>query len=54
DIDLECLSAFEQRLFKKSAQSGSTGNFRWGLDAENHQDSWDPYAGLPSHWNHED
>ncbi|KAG1834009.1 hypothetical protein DFJ58DRAFT_750229 [Suillus subalutaceus] len=26
----------------------------WGLDAGNHQDDWDPYAGLPSHWNHED
>ncbi|KAG1845162.1 hypothetical protein F4604DRAFT_1595818, partial [Suillus subluteus] len=25
-----------------------------GLDAGNHQDGWDPYAGLPSHWNHED
>ncbi|KAG1745694.1 hypothetical protein EDB19DRAFT_1632070, partial [Suillus lakei] len=54
DVDLECLSAFEQRLFEKSAQSGSAGNFQWGLDAGNHQDSWDPYAGLPSHWNHED
>ncbi|KAG1752795.1 hypothetical protein EDB19DRAFT_2035386 [Suillus lakei] len=54
DVDLECLSAFEQRLFEKSARSGSAGNFQWGLDAGNHQDSWDPYAGLPSHWNHED
>ncbi|KAG1888421.1 hypothetical protein F4604DRAFT_1532189, partial [Suillus subluteus] len=43
-------------LFKKSAQSGSAGNYQWGLrlDAGNHQDGWDPYAGLPSHWNHED
>ncbi|KAG1717558.1 hypothetical protein EDB19DRAFT_2001825 [Suillus lakei] len=54
DVDLECLSAFEQHLFEKSARSGSAGNFQWGLDAGNHQDSWDPYAGLPSHWNHED
>ncbi|KAG1718478.1 hypothetical protein EDB19DRAFT_1837982 [Suillus lakei] len=29
-------------------------NHQRGLDAGNHQDSWDPYAGLPSHWNHED
>ncbi|KAG1755805.1 hypothetical protein EDB19DRAFT_1625105, partial [Suillus lakei] len=26
----------------------------WGLDAGNHQDGWDPYAGLPSHWNRKD
>jgi hypothetical protein len=54
DVDLECLSVFEQRLFEKSAQSGSAGNYQWGLDAGNHQDGWDPYAGLPSHWNHDD
>ncbi|KAG0708468.1 hypothetical protein DFH29DRAFT_795223, partial [Suillus ampliporus] len=28
--------------------------YQWGLDAGNHQGSWDPYAGLPSHWNHKD
>ncbi|KAG1758355.1 hypothetical protein EDD22DRAFT_956979 [Suillus occidentalis] len=33
DVDLECLSVFEQRLFEKSAQSGSAGNYQWGLDA---------------------
>ncbi|KAG1765239.1 hypothetical protein EDD22DRAFT_755237, partial [Suillus occidentalis] len=54
DVDLECLSVFEQRLFEKSAQSGSAGNYQWGLDAGNHQDGWDPYAGLPSYWNHND
>ncbi|KAG1854530.1 hypothetical protein F4604DRAFT_1533699, partial [Suillus subluteus] len=47
---------FEQRLFEKSAQSGSAGNYqsRWGLDAGNHQYGWNPYAGLPSHRNHKD
>ncbi|KAG0691978.1 hypothetical protein DFH29DRAFT_1074083 [Suillus ampliporus] len=54
DVDLECLSVFEERLFEKSARSGSAGNYQWGLDAGNHQGGWDPYAGLPSHWNHED
>ncbi|KAG1777063.1 hypothetical protein EV702DRAFT_970383 [Suillus placidus] len=54
DVDLECLSVFEHRLFEKSARSGSAGNYQWGLDAGNHQDDWDPYAGLLSHWNHED
>jgi hypothetical protein len=48
DVDLEYLLVFEQRLFEKSAQSGSAGNYQWGLDAENHQDGWDPYAELPS------
>ncbi|KAG1852182.1 hypothetical protein F4604DRAFT_1592098, partial [Suillus subluteus] len=43
DVDLECLSVFKQRLFEKSAQSGSAGNYWWGLDAGNHQDGWDPY-----------
>ncbi|KAG2346981.1 hypothetical protein BDR05DRAFT_958441 [Suillus weaverae] len=54
DVDQECLSVFEQRLFEKLAESGSAGNYQWGLDAGSHQDGWDPYAGLPSHWNHED
>ncbi|KIK33549.1 hypothetical protein CY34DRAFT_813525, partial [Suillus luteus UH-Slu-Lm8-n1] len=30
DVDLECLSVFEQRLFEKSAQSGSAGNYHAG------------------------
>ncbi|KAG1758303.1 hypothetical protein EDD22DRAFT_1052583 [Suillus occidentalis] len=42
-VDLECLSVFEQRLFEKSAQSDSAGNYQWGLG-----------AGLPSYWNHND
>ncbi|KAG0699217.1 hypothetical protein DFH29DRAFT_809348, partial [Suillus ampliporus] len=50
DVDLECLSVFEECLFEKSARSGSAGNYQWGLDAGNHQGGqWDPYAGLPSH-----
>ncbi|KAG1853927.1 hypothetical protein DFJ58DRAFT_660657, partial [Suillus subalutaceus] len=32
----------------------SAGNYQWNLDAGNHQHGWDPYTGLPSHWNHED
>jgi len=27
---------------------------KWGLDAGNHQDGWDPYAELPPHRNQED
>ncbi|KAG1720496.1 hypothetical protein EDB19DRAFT_1835954 [Suillus lakei] len=46
DVDLECLLVFEQRLFEKSAQSGSAGKYQWDLDAVNHQDGWDLYAGF--------
>ncbi|KAG1886968.1 hypothetical protein F4604DRAFT_1494830, partial [Suillus subluteus] len=53
DVDLECLSVLEQHLFEKSAQLGSAGNHQWDLNAGNHQHGWDPYAGLPSHLNHE-
>ncbi|KAG1836093.1 hypothetical protein DFJ58DRAFT_670008 [Suillus subalutaceus] len=49
DVDLECLSVFEQRLFEKLAQSCSAGNYQWGLDDGNHQHGWDSYAGFPSH-----
>ncbi|KAG1739344.1 hypothetical protein EDB19DRAFT_1828911 [Suillus lakei] len=34
------------RLFEKSAQSGSAGKYQWDLDAVNHQDGWDLYAGF--------
>jgi hypothetical protein len=54
DVDLECLSIFKQHLFEKLAQSGSAGNYKWGLDTGNHQDSWDPHAEPPSYWNHND
>ncbi|KAG2340693.1 hypothetical protein BDR05DRAFT_1002308 [Suillus weaverae] len=33
DAQEECLSVFEQRLLEKLAQSGSAGNYQWGLDA---------------------
>ncbi|KAG2348386.1 hypothetical protein BDR05DRAFT_956984 [Suillus weaverae] len=42
DIDLECPPVFEQRLFEKSAQSDSAGNYQWGLDAGTHMLGFDP------------
>ncbi|KAI0683221.1 hypothetical protein BC835DRAFT_1296586, partial [Cytidiella melzeri] len=54
DVDHECLTLFEERLFERSREAGIAGWYQWGLDAGEHQESWDPYAGLPSHWNHGD
>ncbi|TFK79453.1 hypothetical protein K466DRAFT_505521 [Polyporus arcularius HHB13444] len=50
DVDAESLRAFEQRLFEWSSESGIAGFEQWGLDAGEHQDRWNPYAGLPSDW----
>ncbi|KAG1896367.1 uncharacterized protein F5891DRAFT_958746, partial [Suillus fuscotomentosus] len=53
DVDLECLSILEQRMFELSLAAGA-GNEQWGKDAGTHQDRWNPYEGLPEHWNHGD
>ncbi|KAG2142396.1 hypothetical protein DEU56DRAFT_793959 [Suillus clintonianus] len=45
DIDLECLGILRSR---------SAGNEQWEKDAGAHQDRWNPYEGLPEHWNHGD
>ncbi|KAJ7474341.1 hypothetical protein FB451DRAFT_1467183 [Mycena latifolia] len=54
DVDHECLGFFEERLFENSMRAGRAGNQQWGLDMGPHQDSWNPYANIPTHWNHED
>ncbi|KAG2076574.1 hypothetical protein BDR04DRAFT_1003039 [Suillus decipiens] len=54
DIDLECLSILEQRMFELSLAAGAAGDEQWGKDAGAHQDQWNPYEGLPKHWNHGD
>ncbi|KAF9522922.1 hypothetical protein CPB83DRAFT_863752 [Crepidotus variabilis] len=41
-------------MFEQSARAGIAGNHQWGLDAGDHQDGWDPYGGLPDHFNHHD
>lgn len=51
DVDHECLSALEERMFTDSVEAGAAGNQQWGLDAGSHQNGWNPYEGLPSHWN---
>jgi hypothetical protein len=54
DVDKECLSTFEERLFEYSKRTGVAGYHQWGLDAGPHQDGWNPYHNLPYEWNHED
>lgn len=54
DVDLECLSNLEERIFENSFEAGVAGNQQWGLDVGPHQNHWEPYVGLPSSWIHED
>ncbi|KAG2335356.1 hypothetical protein BDR05DRAFT_1036091, partial [Suillus weaverae] len=54
DVDLECVGILEQRMFEESLAAGAAGNEQWGKDAGTHQDRWNPYEGLPEHWNHGD
>ena len=54
DIDKECLSILEEGLFTRSQAAGQAGSYQWGLDAGDHQNRWNPYDDLPSHWYHDD
>ncbi len=51
---MECLERLEEEMFERSALAGNAGDYQWGLDAGDHQDGWNPYAGTPEHWNHND
>ena len=50
DVDRECLTKLEEEMFERSKAAGIAGEYQWGLDAGDHQDTWNPYDGLPSHW----
>jgi hypothetical protein len=54
DVECECLARLEEELFERSRAAGIAGDYQWGLDAGDHQEAWNPYAGLPAHWHHED
>ncbi|KAJ7577596.1 hypothetical protein C8J56DRAFT_798500 [Mycena floridula] len=41
-------------MFTDSADAWKAGYYQWGLNAGPHQDGWNPYVGLPSHWSHDD
>ena len=52
NVDLLCLEGLEEQMFERSALAGNAGHLQWGLNAGHHQDGWNPYAGIPDHWNH--
>ncbi|KAF9460088.1 hypothetical protein BDZ94DRAFT_1378544 [Collybia nuda] len=52
DVDKESLARLEEEMFEVSVEAGIAGHYQWGLDSGSHQDFWDPYSGLPEHWNH--
>jgi hypothetical protein len=50
DVDLECLTALEARMFEDSEEAGPAGNQQWGLDAGQHHRWWDVYLNIPNEW----
>ncbi|KAF9552714.1 hypothetical protein CPC08DRAFT_768097 [Agrocybe pediades] len=50
DVDLNCLAYLEGEMFVNSAGAGVAGNQQWGLDADDHEHGWNPYADLPAGW----
>ncbi|KAI0681781.1 hypothetical protein BC835DRAFT_1204103, partial [Cytidiella melzeri] len=54
DVDHECLSLLEEHMFVCSVEAGIAGYQQWGLDVGDHQERWNPYLDLPTHWNHGD
>lgn len=50
DVERECLAKLEEEMFERSKAAGIAGEYQWGLDGGDHQDSWNPYDGLPSEW----
>jgi hypothetical protein len=54
DVECECLARLEEEMFERSQAAGIAGDYQWGLDAGDHQEAWNPYAGLPAHWHHDD
>ncbi|KAG1881906.1 hypothetical protein C8R48DRAFT_682665 [Suillus tomentosus] len=43
DVDLECLTALEARMFEDSEEAGPAGKQQWGLDAGQHHRRWNVY-----------
>ncbi|KAG1793398.1 hypothetical protein EV424DRAFT_1605364 [Suillus variegatus] len=50
DVNLECLTALEARMFEDSEEAGPAGNQQWGLDAGQHHRQWNVYLGIPDEW----
>ncbi|CAA7270203.1 unnamed protein product [Cyclocybe aegerita] len=54
DVDRDSLERLEEQMFERSERAGVAGHYQWGLDSGDHQGGWDPYQGLPYHWNRGD
>jgi hypothetical protein len=50
EIPRECLANLEEEMFERSKAVGIAGEYQWGLDTGDHQDSWNSYDSLPSEW----
>ncbi|KAG1884367.1 hypothetical protein F4604DRAFT_1978282 [Suillus subluteus] len=50
DVDLECLTTLEARMFEDSEEAGLASNRQWGLDAGQHHRRWDVYFNIPTEW----
>ncbi|KAG1770546.1 hypothetical protein EV702DRAFT_1202312 [Suillus placidus] len=50
DVDLECLTTLEARMFEDSEEAGPAGNQQWGLDAGQHHRRWNVYLNIPNEW----
>jgi hypothetical protein len=50
DVDLECLTTLEARMFEDSEEAGPASNQQWGLDAGQHHRRWGVYLNIPNKW----
>ncbi|KAG1889186.1 hypothetical protein F4604DRAFT_1673878 [Suillus subluteus] len=50
DVDLECPTTLEVRMFEDSEDAGPAGNQEWGLDAGQHHRWWNVYLNIPTEW----
>ncbi|KAG1851238.1 hypothetical protein C8R48DRAFT_726425 [Suillus tomentosus] len=49
DVDLECLTALEARMFEDSEGAGPAGKQQWGDAGQRHR-RWNVYPGIPDEW----
>lgn len=54
DVDQECISSLEYKLFQRSKEAGIASLCQWGLDVGPHQDGWNPYSQVPTEWHIDD
>ncbi|KAF8998163.1 hypothetical protein BDQ17DRAFT_1329008 [Cyathus striatus] len=50
DVDHECMTMFERRLFESSIDASRTGSGISGFDVGPLQNEWFPYNEVPAYW----